>query len=102
MGTAESETMFYVGLLIRKLAPADSPDFIICVQSVPFSGAVAFNENHARVAVRRYIRGNLITALATRNDGADEPTDAGHLCRRWMIPGNGPGGFEVDYGDCRK
>lgn len=101
--------MFYVGLLIRRKAQAaGNPDLIIAVRETPFSGAVAFNEKHARVAVRRFIKGNLSAALVTRDDGANEPSDAsdkkyaGNLRRRWMIPGNGPGGFEVDYGGCKK
>ena len=100
--------MFYVGIVRRKVKQGD-PDLFIRVQSEPFSfRCVAFNEKHARVAVRRYIKGNLSAALVTRDDGANEPSDASdkkhanNLRSRWMIPGNGPGGFEVDYGNCRK
>lgn len=101
--------MFYVGLVRRKRVQANSPEFFIRVRSEPFSfRCVAFNEKRARVAVRRYIKGNLSAALVCHDDGANEPGAARNkqyarnLRRRLMIPGTGPGGFEVDYGGCRK
>jgi hypothetical protein len=66
---------------------------------------VVFVERSARVAARKYIRGNLSEALVCIDDGANEPTDAAekpyvrNLRKRYMIPGTGPGGFRVDYAD---
>ena len=101
--------MFYVGLAYRKPKRASDPELFIRVRSEPFSfRCVAFNEKRARVAARRYIKGNLSAALVRRDDGANKPAMAGekqytrNLRRRWMIPGTGPCGFEVDYGDCQK
>lgn len=100
--------MFYVGLVYRKPEKPGKPVFFMRVQNEPFSGAVAFNEQHARVAVRRYVKGNLAAALVCYDDGGNTPADASetqyadNLTRRLMIPGTGPGGFEVDYGPCRK
>jgi hypothetical protein len=105
--------MFYVGLIYRKPSkPYDHRVFFIRVRSEPFACAfcdtVPFNEKSARVAVRRYIKGNLSAALVCYDDGANEPATArekryaNSLSRRLMIPGKGPGGFEVDYGPCHK
>lgn len=100
--------MFYVGLVHRKAERASDPEIFIRVRSEQFPGAVAFNEKHARVAVRRYIKGNLSAALVCLDDRSNTPATArekqyaGNLRSQWMIPGNGPGGFEVDYGNCRK
>ena len=101
--------MLYVGLVHRKPKQASDPKFFIRVRNESFSfRCVAFNEKRARVAVRRYIKGNLSAALVCHDDGANEPATAGkkqyarNLRRRWMIPGTGPGGFEVDYGNCQK
>jgi len=100
--------MFYVGLKNRKPNKPGEPVFFIRVRSEPFANAVPFNERSARVAVRRYIKGNLAAALVCFDDGGNEPADASekqyasNLRRRLMIPGTGPGGFEVDYGTCRK
>jgi len=101
--------MFYVGLVCRKPKRAGDPKLFIRVRSEPFSfRCVAFNEKRGRVAVRRFIKGNLSASLVCLDDGANEPADASdkryarNLRRQWMIPGNGPGGFEIDYGNCRK
>lgn len=95
--------MFYVGLFYRKPKTPGRHAFYIRVRNEPFRGAVAFNEKHARVAVRRYIKGNLSTALVCFDDGGNTPADASDrkyatsLARRLMIPGTGPGGYEVNY-----
>jgi hypothetical protein len=101
--------MFYVGLVHRKAKRASDPEFFIRVRSESFSfHCVAFNEKRARVAVRRYVKGNLSAALVCLDDGDNEPGTARkkqyarNLRRQLMIPGNGPGGFEVDYRDRRK
>lgn len=91
--------MFYIGLVRRKVKQGN-PDLFIRVRSTPFINYVAFNEIHARVAARRYIKGNLSAALVFQIGRPEDHRE--YLRRRWMIPGNGPGGFEVDYGDCRK
>ena len=105
--------MFYVGLAYRKSTATTGQRWFLRVRSEPFAGCngstVPFNEKHARVAVRRYIKGNLSAALACicMDDGANEPANAtkeyaGALRRQFMLPGMGPGGFHVDYGSCQK
>jgi len=98
--------MFYVGLVYRKPNRAGNPVFFIRVRNEPFTcktGTVAFNEKRARVAVRRFIKGNLSSLLACFDDGINEPgTDhkkkyAMNLRHRLMIPGTGPSGFKTDY-----
>jgi hypothetical protein len=101
--------MFYVGIAYRKPTATTGQAWFLRVRSELFDAAciVAFNEKHARVAVRRYIKGNLSAALACMDDGANEPADATKqygraLRRQFMLPGTGPGGFFVDYGSCQK
>ncbi len=96
--------MFYVGLVYRKPSRAGDPTFFIRVRSEPFAfNTVAFNEKRARVAVRRFIKGNLSSLLARFDDGVNEPGTvykkkyAINLRHRLMIPGTGPCGFETDY-----
>ncbi len=100
--------MFYVGLVRRKVKQASERKLFIRVRNESFTGAIAFNNRGARVAVRRYIKGNLSAALVCIDDGDNTPATArekqyvGNLRHRWMIPGTGPGGFEVDFGNCKK
>jgi hypothetical protein len=92
---------------LRRWAPIRpyGPRLYLQVQSSGRSGhcPVAFNERSPRVAVRRYIKGNLSAALACFDDGGNEPAVAREkkyvraLRQRYMIPGNGPGGFRVDF-----
>ncbi len=94
-----------VGLIATKPARPHGPYLFIRVQAVPAGNCmcpVVFSERSARVAVRRYIKGNLSEALACIDDGANEPADATKLygrCLRkqYMISGTGPGGFRVDF-----
>jgi hypothetical protein len=103
MGVA---AMFYVGLKTQKPHRPYGPTMFICVRQSPFRGisVIRFNTRNARLAVRRYVKGNLSAALVCFDDGANEPADACNkqyartLCRMFMIPGTGPGGFKVDYG----
>jgi hypothetical protein len=102
--------MFYVGLIYCKPSKPSEPNgprLAIKVRQEPFECVgrpVAFNERSARVAVRRYIKGNLSAALVCFDDGINEPADArdtkyaGNLIRRNMQRGNGPGGYVVDDG----
>ena len=83
----------------------DGPCYYIRVQASPAAARVIcpvlFVERRARVAARRYIRGNLSAALVCLDDGANTPADVeksyARNLRRRMIPGTGPGGFRVDY-----
>ena len=90
--------MFYIGLTRR------NDRNVIKVRPEPFKGAIAFNERSARVAVRRFIRGNLAVALVCSDDGMNTPADASDkkysraLNRHLMLRGNGVDGYVVDYG----
>jgi len=94
-----------VGLVSTK-PTKPGPHLFIRVQAVPATRMmcpVVFVERSARVAVRRYIKGNLSEALACFDDGANEPADAAKpraygrsLRRRYMIPGTTEG-FRVDF-----
>lgn len=97
--------MWIVGLVATVPHRPGDPHLFIMVHRPPASRMmcpVLFNERSARVAVRRYVKGNLSEALVCYDDGANEPADATteyahNLCRRYMIPGPGPGGFRVDF-----
>ncbi len=102
--------MFYVSLDYQKPSKPNGPRLVIKVRSKPFAcgffrvPVIAFNERSARVAVRRYIKGNLAAALVCLDDGMNEPDDArdtkyaGALDRNYMVRGNGVDGYVVDYG----
>jgi len=93
--------MFYVGLVRRKVKWEGDPELFICVRSEPFSfRCVVFNEKSASVAVRRYIKSNLSADIGLNDSMTRKEQRALH--RQWIISGDGPCGFEVDYGDCRK
>jgi len=90
--------MFYIGFTKR------NDRNIIKVRSEPSYDAIAFNERSARVAVRRFIKGNLSAALVCLDDGMNEPADArdekyaGALTRQLMLRGNGVDNYVVDFG----
>lgn len=81
----------------------DGPDSCATTAVPRCFGCTVQHAQH-RVAVRRYIKGNLSAALVCSDDGANEPADARDkryaraLRRQHMIPGTGPGGFKVDFG----
>jgi len=98
-------TKWMVGLIARKPIKPSEPYLFIRAQTIPAGPCmcpVVFAERSARVAVRRYIEGNLSEALVCIDDGANEPATAKEkiyarsLRRRFMIQGTGPGGFLVE------